>query len=142
MIGIDLSPDMLDCAKKKSEGRDILYLNQDMSNFELYGTVDAIVCLMDSINYLLYVKDVKRLVKLVKNYLNPEGFLYLILIHLTSSEIFLKITCFTISPMKLPMYGKTVLTAKEICEFDITFLSRKASITRSMMRFIMRDAMR
>jgi len=73
MIGIDLSPDMLDCAKKKSEGRDILYLNQDMSNFELYGTVDAIVCLMDSINYLLYVKDVKRLVKLVKNYLNPGG---------------------------------------------------------------------
>jgi len=66
MIGIDLSPDMLDCAKKKSEGRDILYLNQDMSNFELYGTVDAIVCLMDSINYLLYVKDVKRLVKLVR----------------------------------------------------------------------------
>jgi len=49
MIGIDLSPDMLDCAKKKSEGRDILYLNQDMSNFELYGTVDAIVCLMDSV---------------------------------------------------------------------------------------------
>jgi len=75
MIGIDLSPDMLDCAKKKSEGRDILYLNQDMSNFELYGTVDAIVCLMDSINYLLYVKDVKGC-EACKDYLNPGGLLY------------------------------------------------------------------
>lgn len=75
MIGIDLSADMLACAKAKSteQGRDILFLNQDMAGFELYGTVDAIVCLIDSINYITYKNDLKRLFKLVRNYLNPGG---------------------------------------------------------------------
>lgn len=29
-----------------------MYLQQDMCSFELYGTVNAIVCVCDSINYL------------------------------------------------------------------------------------------
>ena len=75
MIGVDLSADMLACARAKSaaQGRDILFLNQDMTRFELYGTVDAIVSLVDSINYVTYKNDLKRLFKLVNNYLNPDG---------------------------------------------------------------------
>jgi cyclopropane fatty-acyl-phospholipid synthase-like methyltransferase len=75
MICLDLSPEMLDCAseKAKREGLDILFLNQDMCNFELYGTVDAVVCLLDSFNYLTKASQVQRLLKLVQNYLNPGG---------------------------------------------------------------------
>lgn len=75
MICLDLSTEMLDCAaeKAKKEGQDILFLNQDMCNFELYGTVDVIVCLLDSFNYLIRKDQVKKLFKLVQNYLNPEG---------------------------------------------------------------------
>ena len=45
MIGVDGSPDMLEEAqeKKLESGRDILYLLQDMREFELYGTVRAVV---------------------------------------------------------------------------------------------------
>lgn len=75
MICLDLSPDMLDCAaeKAKKENLDILFLNQDMCNFELYGTVDVIVCLLDSFNYLTTSSQVKKLFQLVQNYLNPDG---------------------------------------------------------------------
>jgi len=76
MICLDLSTEMLDCAaeKAKKEGVDILFLNQDMCNFELYGTVDVIVCLLDSFNYLTKASQIHKLFKHVQNYLNPGGF--------------------------------------------------------------------
>lgn len=75
MIGLDLSCEMLNIARDKSmsEGLDILFLNQDMTEMELYGTVDAIVCALDGINYITEPEDLKRVFRLVKNYLNPDG---------------------------------------------------------------------
>ncbi len=73
MIGIDASADMLNVAAEKSEGRNILYLNQDICDFELYGTVDAALCLLDSVNHLTEDDDLDKLFALVKNYLNPDG---------------------------------------------------------------------
>jgi len=75
MIGLDLSCEMLNIArdKAKKEEVDILFLNQDMCEMELYGTVDAIVCALDGINYLTDPDDVRQLFGLVENYLNPGG---------------------------------------------------------------------
>ena len=76
MIGIDSSMEMLEVAMDKrveSGLEDILYLNQDMCEFELYGTVKAIVSVCDSISYILEEEDLKHTFKLVKNYLDPEG---------------------------------------------------------------------
>lgn len=75
MIGVDLSADMLNVAKDKAtvENLDILYLCQDIREFELYGTVDAIICTLDVINYITDPKDLDRVFALVKNYLNPDG---------------------------------------------------------------------
>ncbi len=52
---------------------DILYLCQDMREFELYGTVAAVVCICDSINYLTQEEDVVNTFRLVNNYLDPAG---------------------------------------------------------------------
>lgn len=72
MIGIDLSSAMLTKAREKSpEG--VLYLNQDMREFELFGTVDSIVCICDSINYITEKEDLLQVFKLVNNYLDPKG---------------------------------------------------------------------
>ena len=53
MIGVDLSADMLEIAmdKRSRKGLDRIssILQQDMREFELYGTVRAIVCICDSI---------------------------------------------------------------------------------------------
>lgn len=73
MIGIDISEDMLAIAKQKSEGLNILYLSQDITQFELYGTVDCIISLCDSLNYILKTNDLFKVFKLVNNYLNPKG---------------------------------------------------------------------
>jgi SAM-dependent methyltransferase len=72
MIGIDLSDAMLNKARDKSP-ESILYLNQDMREFELFGTVDSIVCLCDSINYITDSEDLLTVFKLVNNYLDPKG---------------------------------------------------------------------
>ena len=75
MIGVDLSADMLEIAmdKRSRKGLDILYLQQDMREFELYGTVRAIVCICDSINYLESEEDLLEVLRLANNYLDPGG---------------------------------------------------------------------
>ena len=75
MIGVDCSEEMLDAAMEKREesGHDILYLLQDMREFELYGTVRAVVSVCDSINYILEEKELEQVFRLVNNYLDPGG---------------------------------------------------------------------
>ena len=75
MIGVDLSAEMLDVAKSKADkdNLNILYLNQPMEEFELYGTVDAALCLLDGLNYLPEYEMLVDTFKLVRNYLNPGG---------------------------------------------------------------------
>ena len=75
MIGVDLSEEMLGIAadKAREKNLDILFLNQDMTEFELYGTVDAAVCALDGVNYLTEDGDLAALFSLIKNYLNPGG---------------------------------------------------------------------
>lgn len=75
MIGVDNSVEMLEIAmeKRRQSGHDILYLLQDMREFELYGTVKAVVSVCDSLNYLLTEEDLLTTFKLVNNYLDPHG---------------------------------------------------------------------
>lgn len=73
MIGVDGSGEMLMEAREKTDGADILYLCQDMREFELYGTVRAIVSTCDTMNYLLTPEDFIQTVRLVNNYLDPGG---------------------------------------------------------------------
>jgi SAM-dependent methyltransferase len=91
MIGIDNSEDMLDVARQKDykaaedtecvgvsdnaseDAKRVLYLCQDMREFELYGTVAAVVSICDSINYILEDEELCQVFKLVNNYLDPDG---------------------------------------------------------------------
>ncbi len=51
MIGVDNSVEMLQIAREK-DFPGFLYLLQDMREFELYGTVKAVVSVCDSVNYI------------------------------------------------------------------------------------------
>ena len=75
MIGVDISEEMLAIAREKSIKitPDILYLQQDMTEFELYGTVRAIYSICDSINYILEDDELVKVFKLVKNYMEDDG---------------------------------------------------------------------
>ena len=75
MIGVDNAQEMLQIAMDKRErsGLDILYLLQDMREFELYGAVGAVISVCDSINYLLEEEEILQTFRLVHNYLYPGG---------------------------------------------------------------------
>lgn len=75
VIGIDGSEEMLMVARENAMDRelDILYLLQDMSEFELFGTVDVIVSTCDSLNYLTDTQKVLSTFKWVNNYLEKGG---------------------------------------------------------------------
>lgn len=75
MIGIDNADAMLDIAneKKARNGSSSLYLLQDMREFELYGTVRAVISLCDSVNYITDSEDLLQVFRLVNNYLDPKG---------------------------------------------------------------------
>ena len=75
VIGVDASGEMLCKAQQKAaeENVSVLFLRQKMQQIDLYGTVDAAVCTLDSINHLLRVKDVKETFRRVSLFLNPGG---------------------------------------------------------------------
>lgn len=76
MTAVDNSADMLSLAATRlaEAGQyGVLLLEQDMTDFELYGTVDAVVCCLDSLNHLTEDGEVEKCFALVHNYLNPDG---------------------------------------------------------------------
>ncbi len=94
MIGIDVSYDMLMEAQTSEDSEGILYLCQDMRNFELYGTVGAVVSLCDSINYLRDTDELLTVCKLVNNYLDPKG---LFIFDVKTEHFYEKLGCGTIA---------------------------------------------
>ena len=78
MIAADASPDMLSAAREKTEGKDGIppvFLNQSMPELDLYGTVDAAVCCLDSLNYLTDPEDVRRTFRRLHLFVAPGGML-------------------------------------------------------------------
>lgn len=75
MIGVDLSDEMLGIAMEQEaeNPKGILYLLQDMREFELYGTVKAVVSICDSMNYMMEYEDLVQVLRLANNYLDPGG---------------------------------------------------------------------
>ncbi len=77
MTGIDLSEEMLCIARDKCDSErfrhGVLLVRQNMADFELYGTVNGVVCCLDSLNYLLTTDELKRTFLHVYNYLDEGG---------------------------------------------------------------------
>lgn len=76
MTGVDNSSEMLDKASSEAANEglaNILWLLQDMREFELYGTVGVAVSCLDCMNHLTSASDFKKCLSLVHNYLVPNG---------------------------------------------------------------------
>lgn len=78
LIGVDASEEMLAAAMGKSgsvEGIAPIFLHQSMPKLDLYGTVDAAICCLDSLNYLTDPKDVQRTLARLHLFVAPGGVL-------------------------------------------------------------------
>lgn len=77
LIGVDLSPEMLAQAAEKAAGEaedtPPIFLCQSMDRLDLYGTIDACVCCLDSINYVVDPQKVRRAFQRVHLFLMPGG---------------------------------------------------------------------
>lgn len=75
VIGVDLSPEMLSEAQNKaySAGQNILFLCQDMTKLDLYGTVDAAVCTLDGLCHLPDEDSLSATLQKVSLFMNPGG---------------------------------------------------------------------
>ncbi len=127
MIGVDNSVEMLAAARERiaAEGvKKVLLLEQDMTSFELYGTVDAAVCCLDSINHLTERGALNRCFALVRNYLNPHG---LFLFDVNTPYKFKNVYGFNDFILDDPETGtvccwrNTYDEECALCEFDLSF---------------------
>ena len=76
MIGVDQSPEMLAQAAEKNRGVspvEPIFLCQSMEKLDLYGTIDACVCCLDSVNYVTDPKKLERAFGRVRLFLMPGG---------------------------------------------------------------------
>ena len=76
VIGVDFSPEMLAVAAEKSlegEGEAPIFLCQSMEELDLYGTVDACVCLLDSVNHVTEPDRLQQALRRVWLFLEAGG---------------------------------------------------------------------
>jgi len=78
LVSVDESPDMLAAAREKASnlaGEPPVFLNQSMEELDLYGTVDAAICCLDSLNYLTTPKAVQKAFQRLHLFIAPGGLL-------------------------------------------------------------------
>lgn len=71
VIGVDASAEMLSVAASKAPGA--LLLCQSMEALDLYGTVDATVCALDSLNHITDLDALRRVFYRVAMFTAPQG---------------------------------------------------------------------
>ena len=76
IYGIDGSVEMLSEARAKcaEAGADILFLCQKMQSIDLYGTVDTVLCTLDSLNHLKNGEELQQVFDKVSFFMNPGGY--------------------------------------------------------------------
>ncbi len=125
--GVDYSPEMLDKARAAAERQgisNILWLNQDMRDFELYGTVGTVVSCLDCMNHLISRKDFMKCLSLVHNYLVPSGlFIFDINGKRKFTDIYADNSYVTENESSMCVWQNFYNEKSGICEFYITVFS-------------------
>lgn len=75
VIGVDNSYEMLSVAldKKIESGLNIQYLCQDMTQLDMFGTIDVTLCSLDSLNHLENLDSIYKAVSKVRLFCEPGG---------------------------------------------------------------------
>lgn len=75
MVAVDGSEDMLSAAREKAAVQDanVLWLCQDMTELDLYGTVEGAVCTLDSLNHLPSAAAIEKTLCRLSLFVEPKG---------------------------------------------------------------------
>jgi ubiquinone/menaquinone biosynthesis C-methylase UbiE len=145
MTGIDYSEEMLEIARDTAEKRglkNILWLNQDMREFELYGTVGTVVSCLDCMNHLTNRSDFKSCLSLVHNYLVPDGlFIFDINGKAKFSNVYAKNSYVMEGEGSVCVWQNYYNEKSGICDFYITLFSENEDGTYDRFDEIQREKM-
>ena len=74
--GVDMSPEMLNIAREKIEsaGFEPHLVCQELQDIDLYGAYHIAFCSLDTVNHILYKRDVKSFFKKLYNFIEPGGY--------------------------------------------------------------------
>ena len=81
-----------------------------MRNLDLFGTIDACICTLDSLNHLIEDEDFVAAVEKVALFMNPGGILYLMSIPNISIVIFWQTILSFLKQIMCFAYGKMIQT--------------------------------
>ena len=130
MIGADMSAEMLQIAQEKNPG--VLFLNQPMEDFELYGTVGAIVCSLDSVNYLLDDESLYETFRLCNNYLEPDGLLIFDINTEYKFKNILADNIFTFDNDRIfYTWENNYCEEEKLCDFYLTFFVKGGRVSKT-----------
>ena len=73
ILATDRSQDFLDIARQKAKSPNLQFRYMDMHSPSEQGKFDVVICLFDSIGYLLTNESISRLFQYVRSVLNPGG---------------------------------------------------------------------
>ena len=125
MTGIDSSSEMLSCALSKS-GPEILWINQNLTELDLFGTYDAAVSLLDCVNHLLTDEEIEEYFRLVHNYVNPGGlFIFDINTEYKLEKTFSSNVFYTVEDDFAYIWHNEYDSKEKICRMDITLFIKE-----------------
>jgi len=128
VVGIDRSPHMLGKARElavKNGMPGMLFLEQEIDAFELYGSVGAFVSTIDSINYITDKRRLRRLFGLVDNYLSPGGlFIFDVNTEYKLSKVIGDSLFYNITDDLCYIWSSGYDRIKKISASDMTFFTR------------------
>lgn len=75
VVGVDASEEMLSVAmeKKFETGSDVVYLRQRMEELDLFGTVDIVLCVLDSLNHITDPETLGNVFERISLFLNEDA---------------------------------------------------------------------
>lgn len=108
-----------------------------MEDFELYGTVGAIVCCLDSLNYLTEEGALSRVFQLCNNYLEPGGLLMFDMNTEHKFRTVLANNIFTFDNEDIYYTWENDFSEEDkLCDFYLTFFVKMVKPMNDLMKFI------
>ena len=128
MVALDNSPEMLNIARERNYGKNTLLLCQDMREFELFGTVQAVYSSFDCLNYIIDPAELVGVFALVKNYLEPGGvFIFDVNTEYRYKEILDGNSYIYEFENDMAIWRSAYSAETRLCEFEIDLFSKQRS---------------
>ncbi len=130
MTGVDASPEMLSSAySKKSPG--ILWINQDFTELDLFGTYDAAVSLLDCINHMPNEALVRKYFHNIRYFIEPGGlFIFDINTEYKFEHVYKDNVFYSVDDDLSYIWQNDYDSKTGICTMDITFYQNDGEIYR------------